>query len=68
MMTLYFRIHTFTWWRALRGVRQWLAWTIESMVVGLGQAGGLLVAHQPGARAQAAVPPLRNGLATAQSP
>jgi hypothetical protein len=39
------------------------------MVVGFSLAGGLLVAHRPGAWAQAAAPPaLRNDLATAKSP
>src|SRR5712691_1504983 len=69
MMTLHCRIHTLFRWRARRGVRRWLAWIIGGMVVGLGLAGGLLVASSPGARAQAAAPPpLRNALATAQSP
>ena len=68
-MTLHGRIHPPSWWRILRDVRQWLAWTVRMMVVGLGLAGGLLVAHRPDAWAQAAAPPaLRNDLATAPSP
>ena len=68
-MTRHGRIHPVSRWRALKGVRRWLAWTLGGMVVSLGLAGGLLVARSPGARAQAAAPPpLRNDLATAKSP
>src|SRR5439155_21789977 len=68
-MTRHGRIYPLSRWRALSGVRRWLVWTLWSMVVGFGLAGGLLVAHRPGAWAQATTPPaLRNDLATAQSP
>ena len=68
-MTLHGRIRTPSRWHILRDVRQWLAWTVRMMVVGLGLAGGLLVAHRPDAWAQSTTPPaLRNDLATAPSP
>lgn len=63
------RLHPFSQWCARRRVPRWLAWMAGAMVVGLGLAGALLVAHSPGVRAQsAAPPPLQNDLATAQSP
>src|SRR5438093_2900233 len=69
MMTLHGRIYPPSRWRILRDVRQWLTWTVRMMVVGLGLAGGLPVAHRPDAWAQAAAPPaLRNDLASAPSP
>ncbi len=68
-MTLHGCIHTPSRWRVSLDVRRWLAWTIEVIVVGFSLAGGLLVAHHPGAWAQATAPPaLRNDLATAPSP
>ncbi len=49
MMTLHGCIHTPSRWRVSLDVRRWLAWTIEVIVVGFSLAGGLLVAHHPGA-------------------
>ena len=45
-MTLHGRIYPPSRWRILRDVRQWLTWTVRMMVVGLGLAGGLPVAHR----------------------